>query len=172
MKNLILLSLAIFLIGCSTGIPPQNPPTRVVHPIALIGDSEEKITKNYGQPIETLTDGAKHYSNGYQDIVVHYKDSRCEAVLYEWTDRKKLEDSWISSCLAVNSRGTAWITRSISKKGQMYYLAHNGKLLAQTDYKHGLFVYTSEYWSNTIRKLGKNEQPPEAIYVNLDKIAR
>ena len=172
MKSLISLALIIGLVGCTTVKPPQSNAARVIHPIAILGDSEQKITKNYGQPIETLTDGTKHYSNGYQEIVVCYKDGCSEAVLYEWTDRKKLDDSWISSCLAVNSRGDAWIVRSISKKGHMYYFAHNGNLLAQTDYRHGLFVYTEDYWRKTLHGFGKKEAPPEAFYVNLGKITR
>lgn len=167
MKTLILVSLVVALAGCTAIKPPQNKVVRVVHRMALIGDSEEKITKNYGHPIEASTDGAKHYSNGYQEIVVHYKVGCSDAILYEWTNRKKLDDSWISSCLAVNSHGAAWIIRTISNKGYKHYFSHNGKLLAQTDYRHGLFVYTEGYWRKTLHDLGKKEQPPEAIYPRL-----
>lgn len=91
------------------------------HPDARIGDHESEVIKQYGPPVAISNDNQKLYSDGYRDIMVHFKNGRCDKVLYAADKGRKLKDTWISCLLDVNAPGHAWIVSEKTPQLPKYY---------------------------------------------------
>ena len=121
------------------------------HQEARIGDTEATVIRNYGQSIDTATDGAKEYRNGYQDIMVHYKEGRCDAVLYTADKGALINDCWVSGLQQMNSVN-AWVVAESSKPNNIYYWTPKDSLVANLIERRGLIVYTLDYGKDQNRR--------------------
>jgi len=143
---------------------------------AQIGIRESTVIKNYGHEVCTFKDGAKAYSDGYQNPVVHYKNGICDFVSYESDKRKRISDCWVSQTLNENSRGIAWIVAECSKPNQMVYWTPKANLVAQMHNRKNLYIYTTqrcEEWLESRGKKGAKEfyfkasnLPCAPVYIN------
>ena len=118
-----------------------------------IGSTVATVTKQYGQPIATAADGAKEYYDGYQCVVVHYKDGRCDAVLYYADKNKPLTACWVSSLQQINSLN-AWITAECSKPNDIYYWTPKDCQVAHLKKRRSLFIYTQDCATRRNQGLG------------------
>ena len=126
------------------------------HAEARIGSTDASVIQQYGQPIATAPDGAKEYFDGYQYVVVHYKNGHCDAVLYSADKYKRLNDCWVSSLLQMNSLN-AWVVAECSKPNDIYYWTPKGSLVAHLIKRRSLCVYTQDYATGKNKGLGVKE---------------
>jgi hypothetical protein len=126
------------------------------HGEARIGSATASVIQQYGQPIATAPDGAKEYYDGYQCVVVHYKNGHCDAVLYSADKYKRLNDCWVSSLLQMNSLN-AWVVVECSKPKDIYYWTPKGSLLSHLIMRRSLCVYTQDYAIGKNKGLGVKE---------------
>jgi hypothetical protein len=118
-----------------------------------IGLTEASVIKQYGQPIAIAPDGAKEYFDGYQCVVVHYKNGCCDAVLYYADKNRRLTDCWVSGVQQINSLN-AWITAECSKPNDIYYWTPKDCQVAHLKKRRSLFIYTQDYANRRNQGLG------------------
>jgi len=127
------------------------------HDLARIGITDASVTHNYGQPIATAFDGAKEYDDGYQSIVVHYKNGRSDAVLYAPDKHMSFNDCWISCLQELNSLN-AWVVSQSSKPKDIYYWTPKDDKVACLIKRRSLIVYTLDYGKDRNQSLGTTDQ--------------
>ena len=121
------------------------------HDLARIGVTEASVVRNYGQPIATAPDGAKEYDDGYQSVVVHYKNGRSDAVLYDTDNHGKFNDCWISCLLQLNSLN-AWIVAENAKPNDVSFWTPKDDKVAHLIKGRSLIVYTQDYGSTRVKE--------------------
>jgi len=132
------------------------------HAGADLGDTEVKISKNYGQPTASMKDGAKSYFDGCEEVIVHYNAGICDSVCYFAGHHKKLSECWVSGALYDNSKGLAWIVNAKSKPPKVWYQTLKGKYHACSDGR-GLFVDTDARYRERRQSAGKKTPPYPSI---------
>ena len=121
------------------------------HDCARIGVTEASVVRNYGQHIATAPDGAKEYDDGYQSIVVHYKNGRSDAVLYATDHHRRFNDCWISCLLQLNSLN-AWIVAENAKPNDVSFWTPKDDKVAHLIKGRSLIVYTQDYGSTRVKE--------------------
>ena len=117
------------------------------HDLARIGSTEASVIRNYGQSIATAPDGAKEYFDGYQYIVVHYKNGRCDAVLYSADQYMRLNECWISCLQQLNSLN-AWVVSASSNHNEIYSWTPKDDKVARLIKHRSITFYTRDYGKN------------------------
>jgi hypothetical protein len=132
------------------------------HAGAVLGDAEAKISKDYGQPIASMKDGAKNYFDGCEEVIVHYNHGICDSVCYFAGNHKKLTDCWISGELYDNSKGKAWVVNAKSEPPKVWYQTLKGEFHAASD-GEGLSVETDSRFRELRQSTGKKTPPNHSI---------
>jgi len=141
------------------------------HNSAKIGSTEASVIRNYGLPIATASDGAKEYNDGYQSIVVHYKNGRSDAVLYGTVKHVRFSGCWISCLQQLNSLN-AWLVAECSKPNSVYYWTPRDSLVGHLIKRRSLIVYTQSYGKEKIEGSGNTDPHKNHFTASVTPCAR
>lgn len=112
------------------------------HPLACIGMPEAEVVRNYGEATSSA-DGLKQYFDGYQVILVRYKNGLSSLICYMADRQRRINDCWVSGLQELNSL-CAWITAECSKPNEIVYWTPRQNLVAQLHNRKWFFVHTNE----------------------------
>jgi hypothetical protein len=94
-----------------------------------LGETEGAMTKKLGQP--RLEKDIRVYRDGDLIIRARFDHGVCNRIIYISEKKRKFTDHWVSSTLAVNSRGRAWFTFESSTPKKSLYRTYDHKFYAR-----------------------------------------
>lgn len=138
---------------------PKNKP-------AQLGQPRAQITKELGQPKAHYMNGFNLFHDGGMEVQAHFQGRRADALFY-YTFKRKISDPWLSSVLALNSKGTAWVLEAASGSGKKAYHTTDHKYYAFLSEGNQLMIETDAFLHKTPLQPGKAipvDALPECIF--------
>jgi len=117
----------------------------------FIGQTESYMTKKLGKP---KIEGANRiYHDGDLRIRACFEHGICNKIIYSSEKKRKFTDHWVSSTLAVNARGRAWLVREGSKSKATFYNTYDEKLYARLLEGNQLGILTEKLLNQSMQKI-------------------
>lgn len=162
-------ALVIILTGC---VPLVEKSPRCQS--ATLGKTERRITKELGLPTAHYMNGFSLFHDQGKEVQAHFQGGHADALFY-YTFDKKISESWLSSVLNMNSKGTPWILEASSKSGRRVYRTTDGKYHAFLSQGNQLLVDTDDFFRKSIHCPGKSilvDDLPECVFAPDHDLAR
>jgi|GEM_PF-2361854 len=117
----------------------------------FIDETEAYMTKKLGKP--QIEGASLIYHDGDLRIRACFEHGICNKIIYSSEKKQKFSAHWISSTLAVNARGRAWVVRESSKGHVTYYNTYDDKFYARLLDGNHLGVMTEKVLRQSMQKI-------------------
>jgi len=100
-------------------------------PCAMVwlNETEAEMTKKLGKP--TIDNKERVYHDKGVEVRATFDHGICNKIIYSSTNGHKFTDHWVSSTLALNSRGRSWFTFEESTPKKSFYRTFDKKICAR-----------------------------------------
>ena len=165
----IILALLLPLSGCAS-LPDKSSHRQG----PALGETKVEITKELGLPTAHYMNGFAVFHDDGKELQAHFQGGKADALFY-YTFKKKITEPWLSTILALNSRGTPWVLEASSPSGRKAYRTTDGKQHAFLSKGNQLLVDTDAFFRKSIHRPGQAIQIddlPECVFAPDHDLAR
>ena len=124
-------------------------------PVCL-DETEVAMTRKLGPP--TIEEKVRVYRDGDLIIRASFEHGICNKIIYISEKKKKFSEHWVSSTLAVNARGRAWLVRESSGPKMTYYNTYDDKFYARLKGGNNLGIFTEKVIHQVIAQMNEKKR--------------